>query len=51
MVGTRDYIPNIVWEKHLPEHQDYTIQKSLVNQDNKSAMNIENNGQRLCGQK
>ena len=51
MVGTSNYISNIVREKRFLDRQYYIIQKSLVNQDNQRVMDIERNGQRSCGQK
>ena len=49
VIGTINHIPNILWGKTLLEHQYNSIQRILLNQDNQSAMRMENNDRRLCG--
>ena len=51
LVGFSDYTPNSLWASNFLDKQGYTIQKNVVHQDNQSAMKLEINGRRSCGQK
>lgn len=44
LVGVYDVMPQILWTRHFLESQGYAVQDSIVHQDNKSAMLLENNG-------
>lgn len=51
LVGFSDYTPNSLWASKFLDKQGYTIQQNIVHQDNQSAMKLETNGRRSCGQK
>eukprot|EP00978_Attheya_sp_CCMP212_P048299 scaffold500167_cov161-Attheya_sp.AAC.1 len=44
LVGVNDLMPQILWTQYFMEAQGYTVDQSLVAQDNLSAMLLENNG-------
>jgi hypothetical protein len=46
VVGAADYLPNVVWLMRFLEHQGYTLESSVLYQDNESAIRLERNGQR-----
>jgi hypothetical protein len=46
-VGARDYLP--MWLKMFLEAQGYQIQEIFLEQDNESAIWLENNGRILAG--
>ena len=50
LVGASDYLPHAIWAKKFMSAQGYDIEHSILYQDNQSAMKIENNGRRSCGQ-
>jgi hypothetical protein len=51
VVGASDYVPNSIWAGHFLKHQGYPLEKNILHQDNQSAMKMEMNGRRSCGQK
>ena len=51
VVGASDYLPNTIWAKSFLEAQGYEIKENIFNQDNQSAMKLETNGRKSCGQK
>ena len=51
MVGASDYILWSVWAKRFLEGQGYILRRNIFYQDNQSAMKIESNGQKSCGEK
>jgi ribosomal protein S18 len=51
LVGASDYLPNTIWLKYFLEEQGYRIQENTFMQDNQSAMKLEMNGRKSCGQK
>ena len=50
VVGCSDYTPAALWAKNFLDHQGYTIEIDL-HQDNQSAMRMARNGRKSCGQK
>jgi hypothetical protein len=51
VVGASDYIPWTLWAKRFLEHQGYNLSRNIFYQDNQSAMKIEKNGRKSCGEK
>jgi hypothetical protein len=51
VVGASDYLPNTIWLKHFLEAQGYEVTENVFCQDNKSAILLEQNGRKSCGQK
>jgi Reverse transcriptase (RNA-dependent DNA polymerase) len=51
VVGASDYLPNTIWLKYFLEAQGYVVTDSIFAQDNKSAILLEKNGRKSCGQK
>ena len=51
VVGMSDYVAFPIWFKYFLEEQGYKVEENIVYQDNQSAMKIEKNGIRSCGQK
>jgi hypothetical protein len=44
LVGVYDLMPQVLWTRHFLEAQGYTVSDSVVHQDNKSAIQLEENG-------
>ena len=44
LVGTDDILPDALWTGYLLKAQGYESTKSIIAQDNKSAMLLETNG-------
>ena len=51
LVGASDYIPWTVWAKRFLAEQGYKLRRNIFYQDNQSAMRMESNGQKSCGEK
>lgn len=51
VVGASDYIPWLIWTIKFMKYQGYDIDKKIFYQDNQSAMKLEQNGRKSCGQK
>ena len=51
IVGASDYIQWTVWAKRFLAAQGYVLRRNIFYQDNQSAMKIESNGQKSCGEK
>ena len=51
LVGASDYIPWTVWAKWFLGEQGYTLERNIFYQDNTSAMRMESNGRKSCGEK
>lgn len=48
LVGTSDYLPYILHFQMFMEHQGYKLEKTIIYQDNQSAIKMEKNGQNSC---
>ena len=46
IVGASDYLPDTIWLLRFLEEQGYKVKKSVLMQDNESAIKIERNGKR-----
>jgi hypothetical protein len=46
VVGAADYLPNTIWLMKFLECQGYKLKKSILHQDNESAIKLERNGKR-----
>jgi hypothetical protein len=46
VVGAADYLPNTIWLMKFLECQGYKLKKSVLHQDNESAIRLEKNGKR-----
>jgi hypothetical protein len=44
LVGADDMLPQIMWKRYFIEAQGFNVDKSILYQDNLSAMLLENNG-------
>ena len=51
LVGSSDYIPWTIWTKRFMRYQGYHISSSVFYQDNESAIKLEKNGRKSCGDK
>jgi hypothetical protein len=51
LIGASDYLPNTLYVKLFMEAQGYPIQAAIFNQDNESAIKMEQNGKASCGQR
>jgi hypothetical protein len=51
VVGASDYLPNTIFLKYFLEAQGYDVTENVFGQDNKSAILLEQNGRKSCGQK
>jgi hypothetical protein len=51
IVGVHDIMPQAIWTKNFLKAQGVTKYKTIIMQDNKSAMILENNGQMSCGKR
>jgi hypothetical protein len=51
VVGASDYSPWTVWAKRFLKAQGYDLTRNVFYQDNMSAMKIEKNGRKSCGDK
>jgi hypothetical protein len=50
VVGASDYLPNTIWAKYFLEAQGHTNTENTFAQDNRSAIQLEKNGRKSCGQ-
>ena len=51
VVGASDFLPWTVWTKRFLKAQGHKIKSNVYYQDNESAMKIEMNGRKSCGEK
>jgi hypothetical protein len=51
LVGASDYLPHTLYVKMFMEAQGYPIKTAIFNQDNESAIKMEENGKASCGQR
>jgi hypothetical protein len=51
LVGASDYLPSKIWAKFFLEAQGHQITTNVFEQDNQSAIKLEQNGRKSCGQK
>ena len=51
VIGASDYLPWVIWIARFMEYQGYVINSKIFYQDNQSAMKLERNGRKSCGQK
>ena len=49
VVGTSDYIPNVIYTELFLKHQGIVLKSSKFSQDNQSTMELEVNEKRYCG--
>jgi hypothetical protein len=50
-VAVSDILPHVIWTQHFLTSQGYTVNKSVVFQDNKSAILLEKNGRVSSGKR
>ena len=48
VIGMSDYVTHAIWRRNFMEAQGYKIKKSVVYQDNMSAIRMEKNGRNSC---
>ena len=51
LIGASDFIPWTLWLKRFLESQGYTMSRTIFYQDNESAIKMEKNGMKSCGEK
>ena len=51
VVGASDYLPWVIWVAKFMKYQGYNIDSNIFYQDNQSAMKMEKNGRKSCGEK
>ena len=51
VVGSTDYLPNVIWVKMFLAEQGYQLPDNVFYQDNQSAIRLEKNGRASWGQK
>jgi hypothetical protein len=51
VVGASDYLPWVIWVVKFMHYQGFDMDSNIFYQDNLSAMKIEKNGRKSCGQK
>jgi hypothetical protein len=51
VVGASDYLPWVIWVVKFMHHQGFDMKSNIFYQDNLSAIKIEKNGRKSCGQK
>ena len=51
VVGTDDVVPHSLWTNHFLKAQGHKIKDTIVCQDNKSAILMENNGKFSCSKR
>jgi hypothetical protein len=51
VVGASDYLPWVIWVKKFMQKQGFEINSNTFFQDNQSAMKLEKNGRKSCGEK
>ena len=51
VVGASDYLPWVIWVVKFMHYQGFDMDTNIFYQDNLSAMKIEKNGRKSCGQK
>jgi hypothetical protein len=52
IVGVSVFLPNLIWAWMFLEHQGYEIMdENLLDQDNQSAIKIEQNGSKSCSKR
>ena len=51
VVGVSDYMPYDIWLSNFSKEQGYELIENFVYQDNQSAIKMEMNGWKSCGQK
>ena len=44
IIGVDDIIPQILWTNYFMHEQGWSIKETIIHQDNKSAILLENNG-------
>ena len=50
IIGVDQYLPTVLWSKYFIEEQGYTIENTIIHQDNESTIRLLVNG-RLSGSK
>ena len=51
LVGASEYLPNTIWVQHFLEAQGFPLRQSYHEQDNQSAMRLEQNGRGSASQR
>jgi len=51
VVGSSDYLPNVIWAKMFLAEQGYELPDNVIYQDYQSAICLEKNRRASCGQK
>jgi hypothetical protein len=51
LIAADDLMPSILWTNYFLEHQGYTSNNTILYQDNKSAILLENNGRKSSGKR
>ena len=51
LVGVDDVVTQVLWTKLFWEAQGYPVKENIIQQDNKSAILLENNGRRSAGKR
>ena len=51
LVGAADVLPQLLWTKYFLKEQEYPITDTVMYQDNRSAMLLENNGRMSSGKR
>ena len=51
VVGASDYLPFTIWTKRFLKAQGYNLDTNIYYQDNESAIKMETNGRKSCGEK
>jgi hypothetical protein len=51
LIGASDYLPHTLYVKMFMEAQGYHIDRAIFQQDNESAIKMEQNGKASCGQR
>lgn len=51
VVGASDYLPWTIWATCFMEDQGYPMRTKIFYQDNESAMKLESDGRKSCGDK
>ena len=51
LVGASEYLPSTIWVQHFLEAQGFPLRQSYLEQDNQSAMRLEQNGRGSASQR
>ena len=51
VVGASDYLPWVIWVTKFMHYQGFDMDSNIFYQDNQSAMKLQKNGRKSCGEK